>query len=100
MLYSSLIQRGNTYGVKHTKGAQRVLDINAVSLFFSVLAETRKREEVRVNLPNKHLAHLACVLKTKHAPREGGVVLTGPSANQSITDDGRVKNRNASSSET
>lgn len=86
MLYSSLIQRGNKVGVKHIKGAQRVLDINTVSLF-SVLAKTRKREEMRVTLPNQHLAHFAWVLKT----RESGVVLPDQSANPSITDDWGVK---------
>lgn len=80
-VYSSLILRGNKYGVKHVKGAQRVLDINAVSLFFSVLAKTRKREEMRVNLPNQHSAHLACVLKTKSAHRESGVALPAQSGN-------------------
>ena len=34
MLYSSLIHRGNKVGVKHIKGAQRVLDINAVYFLF------------------------------------------------------------------
>ena len=52
---------------------------------------------MRVTLPDKHLAHLACVLKT----RESGVVLPDQSANQSITDDwGVKKHRNISSSET